>query len=106
MRPGKSEKAKTMKEKLRHEKSKKYIRSNLGDGGLLCTFTHSASSCPGAGWRVSQLHHCGGGPRSSGSHRRVFGTQQLARFRCLVSPPASSTPLLALDRLILNSCES
>src|SRR5436190_8957747 len=27
--------------------------------------------------------------------------QQLVRFRCLASPPATSTPLLALDRLIL-----
>src|SRR5260370_7252632 len=29
------------------------------------------------------------------------GTQQLVRFRCLASPLATSTPLLALDRLIL-----
>jgi hypothetical protein len=28
------------------------------------------------------------------------GTQELVRFRCLASPPATSTPPLALDRLI------
>src|SRR5262245_22367866 len=33
----------------------------------------------------------------------ALGIQQLARFRCLASPPATSTPLLALDRLILTS---
>src|SRR5215469_3862914 len=31
----------------------------------------------------------------------ALGIQQLARFRCLASPSATSTPLLALDRLIL-----
>ena len=31
----------------------------------------------------------------------ALGTQQLVRFRCLASPLATSTPLLALDRLIL-----
>src|SRR5437763_17172836 len=31
----------------------------------------------------------------------ALGTQQFARFRCLASPPATSTLLLALDRLIL-----
>src|SRR5437763_9041508 len=31
----------------------------------------------------------------------ALGTQQLARFRRLASPPATSTLLLALDRLIL-----
>src|SRR5215475_16064258 len=31
----------------------------------------------------------------------AWGIQQLVRFRCLVLPPAISTPLLALDRLIL-----
>src|SRR6059058_1402111 len=32
---------------------------------------------------------------------RALGTQQLVRFRCLASPLAASTPLLALERLIL-----
>src|SRR3954452_19511465 len=32
---------------------------------------------------------------------RVLGTQQSVRFRCLASPLAASTPLLALERLIL-----
>src|SRR5262245_27870563 len=31
----------------------------------------------------------------------ALGIQELVRFRCLASPPATSTPLLALDRLIL-----
>src|SRR5215471_15343344 len=31
----------------------------------------------------------------------ALGTQQLVRFHCLASLPATSTPLLALDRLIL-----
>jgi len=31
----------------------------------------------------------------------ALGTQHLARIRCLGSPLAASTPLLALDRLIL-----
>src|SRR5260370_5079304 len=31
----------------------------------------------------------------------ALGTQQLVRFQCLASPLATSTPLLALDRLIL-----
>ena len=31
----------------------------------------------------------------------ALGTQQLVRFRCLASPLAASTPLLALERLIL-----
>src|SRR6266404_2774187 len=31
----------------------------------------------------------------------ALGTQQLARFRCLASPLAALTPLLALDRSIL-----
>src|SRR6478735_3798840 len=31
----------------------------------------------------------------------ALGTQQLVRFRCLGSPLATSTPLLALQRLIL-----
>src|SRR5260370_33011622 len=31
----------------------------------------------------------------------ALGTQQLVRFRCLASPQATSTPLLALERLIL-----
>src|SRR6266550_5533130 len=31
----------------------------------------------------------------------ALGTQHLVRFRCLASPLAASTPLLALDRLIL-----
>src|SRR5262249_40191737 len=33
--------------------------------------------------------------------RWVLGTQQSARFRCLGSPGATSTPLLALDHLTL-----
>src|SRR5947208_8367009 len=33
--------------------------------------------------------------------RWALGTQQLVRFRCLASPLAASTLLLALDRLIL-----
>src|SRR5881227_3980076 len=32
---------------------------------------------------------------------RVLGTQQSVPFRCLASPLAASTPLLALERLIL-----
>src|SRR5437867_1193021 len=32
---------------------------------------------------------------------RALGTQHWVRFRCLASPLATSTPLLALDRLIL-----
>src|SRR5438874_12959969 len=32
---------------------------------------------------------------------RALGTQHLVRFRCLASRPAASTPLLALERLIL-----
>src|SRR5580765_6848761 len=31
----------------------------------------------------------------------ALGTQELVRFRCLASPLATSTPLLALQRLIL-----
>src|SRR6266550_1529281 len=31
----------------------------------------------------------------------ALGIQELVRFRCLVCPPATSTPLLALRRLIL-----
>src|SRR5215469_4560653 len=31
----------------------------------------------------------------------ALGTQQLVRFHCLASLPATSTPLLALERLIL-----
>src|SRR6266566_7235755 len=31
----------------------------------------------------------------------ALGIQQLVHFRCLASPPATSTPLLALYRLIL-----
>src|SRR5260370_444437 len=31
----------------------------------------------------------------------ALGTQQLVRFRCLASPQATSTPLLALERFIL-----
>ena len=50
---------------------------------------------------LSRLHHCGGGPRPSGSHLGRLETQQLVRFRCLASPLATSTPLLALERLIL-----
>ncbi len=37
---------------------------------LLCAFTRSASSRPAARWWLSQLHHCGGRPRPSGSHLR------------------------------------
>src|SRR5258708_32955606 len=33
----------------------------------------------------------------------ALGIQELVRFRCLVCPPATSTPLLALYRLILTS---
>src|SRR4029077_338622 len=33
--------------------------------------------------------------------RWALGTQQSVRFRCLASPLATSTPLLALERLIL-----
>src|SRR6266550_4320208 len=33
----------------------------------------------------------------------ALGTQQLVRFRCLASPPVTSTPLLARDRLISTS---
>src|SRR5262249_37869593 len=33
----------------------------------------------------------------------AFRIQQLARFRCLASPPATTTPLLALERLNLTS---
>src|SRR5689334_8636522 len=36
-----------------------------------------------------------------GVSRPALGIQQLVLFRCLRSPPATSTPLLALDRLIL-----
>src|SRR5882724_9511507 len=39
---------------------------------LLCAFTKSASRCPATPRGLSQLYHCCGGPRSSGSHLRPW----------------------------------
>ena len=50
---------------------------------------------------LSQLHHCCGGQRPSGSHLWHCEHRQLVSFRCLASPLATTTPLLVLERLIL-----